>query len=206
MNEEPIASWNQIKSNSTFYLFEYWLFFVSRGIASDIYLITRLTKSQCWNSSWISMINAKTFLVESIPCWYETIRSPCGKCLILNWKSKILRFLHCNTDLLVKRNCIDWIYFFFTILFLSMAFEGISEFWNHNQFFADQTYRFFCISAVGSKYSTETRPSIDEMTNPIPFGKHLIARVWYLRFDSRFCWHTSRKLYLNWLRIDSLKF
>ena len=56
-----------------------------------------------------------------------------------------------------------------------------------------KTNRFFCTSAVGSKYSTETRPSIDEITNPIPFGKHLMALVWYLRFDSRFCWHTSRK-------------
>ena len=32
----------------------------------------------------------------------------------------------------MKRNCIDWIYFFFTILFLSVTFEGISKLWNYN--------------------------------------------------------------------------
>ena len=58
-----------------------------------------------------------------------------------------------------------------------MAFEGISEQTLNFDKKITEKYRFFCASADGSKYSTATRPSIELTTKPIPFGKHLTARV-----------------------------
>ena len=156
------------------------------------------------------MVNTKTFLVESIPCWYETIGSACGKCLVLN-SHRIYGTLQKKSD----RPTFWWNAIALTGYISSLpscfCLWHLKAYLNSKNIMIGvlrkfmvwgifrvktvslKTNRFFWTSAVGSKYSTETRPSIDEITNPIPFGKHLIARVWYLRFDSRFCWHTSRK-------------